>query len=175
MITVNPKGGVNEAVQEVSHISLKRAASKIAWDELSQCSLISTRGTSATPVLSDSSTDLDNAAPATTVVDAVDKFVDQCSLDSTRGTSTTPVLSSTGSESAAVTVVDALDSVSQIESNPLSSDMSDLKTSKSEITASGIIQKPPQDDAQPYEARYVWNENQVCLDSCTDEIGRAHV
>ncbi|KAL7879921.1 hypothetical protein SRHO_G00021750 [Serrasalmus rhombeus] len=156
MITVKTKGIVNEAVQKVSHIALQRAAPKIAWDELSQCSLASTRGTSATPVLSVSSTDSDNAAPATTVVDATDK---------------TPVLSSSDSECSVVTVVktvvDALDSGRSIKSIPLSSDMSDLK---SEITASGIRQKPPQDDAQVYEAQYVWNEHKVRLDSCTDEI-----
>ncbi|KAL7879913.1 hypothetical protein SRHO_G00021670 [Serrasalmus rhombeus] len=156
MITVKTKGIVNEAVQKVSHIALQRAAPKIAWDELSQCSLASTRGTSVTPVLSVSSTDSDNAAPATTVVDATDK---------------TPVLSSSDSECSVVTVVkrvvDALDSGRSIKSIPLSSDMSDLK---SEITASGIRQKPPQDDAQVYEAQYVWNEHKVRLDSCTDEI-----
>ncbi|KAL7872072.1 hypothetical protein SRHO_G00070550 [Serrasalmus rhombeus] len=156
MITVETKGIVNEAVQKVSHLALQRAAPRIAWDELSQYSLASTRGTSATPVLSVSSTDSDNAAPATTVVDATDK---------------TPVLSSSDTECSVVTVVkrvvDALDSGRQIKSIPLSSDMSDLK---SEITASGIRQKPPQDDAQVYEAQYVWNEHKVRLDSCTDEI-----
>ncbi|KAL6463466.1 hypothetical protein MHYP_G00278570 [Metynnis hypsauchen] len=127
MITVEPKGVVNEAVQEVSDISLKRAASKIAWDELSQCSLNSTRGTSGTPVLSESLTDSDSAAPVTadTLVDAIDKFIDQCSL-------ATPVLTSTDLESAAVTiaetVVDALDFGCQTESIPLSSNTSDVKS-----------------------------------------------
>ncbi|KAL6488036.1 hypothetical protein MHYP_G00046620 [Metynnis hypsauchen] len=161
MITAKPKGDV----QEVSHISLRRAAPKTAWDELSQCSLASAQETSTTPILSVSSTNSDNASPDTTVFDAIDTIDDQGSSDSTSGRSTGHILISPDSECSVTTFVERVDDAldSEIESISLSSDMS-------EITASGIGQKPSQDDVQVYEAQYVWNEHRDCLDSCTDEI-----
>ncbi|KAL6488034.1 hypothetical protein MHYP_G00046600 [Metynnis hypsauchen] len=161
MITAKPKGDV----QEVSHISLRRAAPKTAWDELSQCSLASAQETSTTPILSVSSTNSDNASPDTTVFDAIDTIDDQGSSDSTSGRSTGHILISPDSECSVTTFVERVDDAldSEIESISLSSDMS-------EITASGIGQKPSKDDVQVYEAQYVWNEHRDCLDSCTDEI-----
>ncbi|KAL7828697.1 hypothetical protein SRHO_G00323310 [Serrasalmus rhombeus] len=97
MKTIEPPVFVNEDDQIVSDIMLKRTASKIAWDEPSQSSLTFTRGTSTTHILSDGSTDLENADPLTaaTVVDSLDKYVDQCSLETPRGTSFTRVIRST--------------------------------------------------------------------------------
>ncbi|KAL7828688.1 hypothetical protein SRHO_G00323220 [Serrasalmus rhombeus] len=101
MKTIEPPVFVNENDQIVSDIMLKRTASKIAWDEPSQSSLTFTRGTSTTHILSDGSTDLENADPLTaaTVVDSLDKYVDQCSLETPRGTSFTRVIRSTDFES----------------------------------------------------------------------------
>ncbi|KAL7876922.1 hypothetical protein SRHO_G00035650 [Serrasalmus rhombeus] len=101
MKTIEPPVFVNEDDQIVSDIMLKRPASKIAWDEPSQSSLTFTRGTSTTHILSDGSTDLENADPLTaaTVVDSLDKYVDQCSLETPRGTSFTRVIRSTDFES----------------------------------------------------------------------------
>ena len=94
----------------MSDIILKRAASQISQDEFSQCSLNSTRGTSATPILSESLTDLESAAsPITdTDVDVSNSYDGQSSLASTRGTSTTPILSSTDLESAAVSIAETV-------------------------------------------------------------------
>ena len=74
--TVKPKEILTESVRVVRDVLMKRVTPQISSDEFSQSSLDSIRGTSATPCLSTSSTDLENAAVtiAETVVDAIDRY-----------------------------------------------------------------------------------------------------